>query len=154
VPLRFSERMTPHPAARRAASCIDRSWSVVLTLAYPMTVMSHPCLRADAREVTASLAPVQAPTDRQKAALENGKAAVLSAAAIAALLVQESRQSYYASGHPCARPEDVNKSGRSCGRTSGYSRPGGAAPLCYVSDVSAEMIARYRANAAPTAHAQ
>jgi hypothetical protein len=102
---------------------------------------------------TASLAPVPAPADKPKTAQENGKAA-RDAVAIAALIIQESRQSYYASGHPCACPDDVTRSGRRCGGNSAYSRPGGAAPLCYDSDVSAEMIARYRANAAPKALAQ
>jgi hypothetical protein len=38
VPLRFSARMTSQPAARSAISWIERSWSVVLTRAYPMMV--------------------------------------------------------------------------------------------------------------------
>ena len=33
VPDRFSVRITSHPAARRAVSCTERSWSVVLTRA-------------------------------------------------------------------------------------------------------------------------
>ena len=33
VPVTFSERITSQPAARRAASCSPRSWSVVLTRA-------------------------------------------------------------------------------------------------------------------------
>jgi hypothetical protein len=39
VPLRLSARMTSQPAALSAASWIERSWSVVLTRAYPITVM-------------------------------------------------------------------------------------------------------------------
>ena len=42
VPLRFSARITSQPAALSAASWIERSWSVVLTLAYPMTVTAAP----------------------------------------------------------------------------------------------------------------
>jgi hypothetical protein len=89
--------------------------------------------------------------DEPKIARETAKAGALWGAEIALLIVQESRQRYYACGHPCACPEDLMKNGRSCGRTSAYSRPGGAAPLCYINDVSTEMIARYRAKMAQTA---
>jgi hypothetical protein len=68
----------------------------------------------------------------------------MSAAAIAALIVQMSRQQYYATGHPCACPDDLTRNGRRCGNMSAYIRPGGAAPLCHVSDVSAAMIDQYR----------
>jgi hypothetical protein len=91
------------------------------------------------------------PADEPKTARQTAKAAALSAAEIALLIVQESRQGYYATGHPCACPEDVMKNGRSCGRNSAYNRPGGAAPLCYVNDVTSEIIARYRAKMAQTA---
>ena len=69
----------------------------------------------------------------------------LSAAEIAARIVRESRNAYYATGHPCACPDDLMRNGRRCGGNSAYSRPGGAEPLCYVTDVSSEMIARYGA---------
>ena len=36
------------------------------------------------------------------------------------------------------------RNGRACGGRSAYSRPGGAAPLCYPANVSAEMIEDYR----------
>jgi hypothetical protein len=68
-----------------------------------------------------------------------------SASEIAARIVRESRNAYYATGHPCACPDDLMRNGRRCGGNSAYSRPGGAEPLCYVADVSNEMIARYRA---------
>ena len=77
-------------------------------------------------------------------AKEQAAAAAMSAAAIAALIVQKSRQQYYATGHPCACPDDLTRNGRRCGNMSAYIRPGGAAPLCHVSDVSAAMIDQYR----------
>ena len=70
---------------------------------------------------------------------------VLTAAAIALILVQESRNAYYATGRPCACPEDFTRSGRRCGGNSAYSRPGGAEPLCYPGDVSAALIEKHRA---------
>jgi hypothetical protein len=64
---------------------------------------------------------------------------------IAEILVRESRQAYYATGHPCACPDDRARNGSRCGRRSAYSRLGGASPYCYVTDVPAPVIARYRA---------
>jgi hypothetical protein len=63
---------------------------------------------------------------------------------IAAKIVQESRRDYYATGHPCACPEDRARNGSRCGRRSAYTRPGGATPKCYVSDVTAAEIEAYR----------
>lgn len=75
------------------------------------------------------------------------KAAVaLSAAAIITLIIQMSRSSYHAAGRPCACPEDLNRGGRRCGATSAYSRPGGARPLCYPTDVSSEIIEKFRSS--------
>jgi hypothetical protein len=70
--------------------------------------------------------------------------AALAAAAIAAIIVQASRDQYHAGGRPCACPDDTMRNGRACGGRSAYSRPGGAAPLCYPSDVTAAMIDAYR----------
>jgi hypothetical protein len=64
---------------------------------------------------------------------------------IAKAIIQQSRQEYYATGHPCACPDDVMRNGRRCGNVSAYVRPGGAEPLCYVSDVTKGMIDTYRA---------
>jgi hypothetical protein len=71
--------------------------------------------------------------------------AIRTAAAIAAMLVQESRNAYYASGRPCACPDDLMRNGRRCGGNSAYSRPGGAALYCYVSDVPLAVIQRHQA---------
>jgi hypothetical protein len=45
----------------------------------------------------------------------------------------------------CPCPYNVARNGSSCGRRSAWSRPGGEAPLCFPSDISAEMVADYRA---------
>jgi hypothetical protein len=70
--------------------------------------------------------------------------AALTAAAIAAIIVQASRDQYHVGGRPCACPDDAMRNGRACGGRSAYSRPGGASPLCYPSDVTAVMISNYR----------
>ena len=50
----------------------------------------------------------------------------------------------YHSRRPCACPEDRARNGSRCGRRSAYTRPGGARPLCYVTDVTEGEIADYR----------
>lgn len=69
--------------------------------------------------------------------------AALSTAAIAKLLIAASIEAYPSS---CACPYQSDRGGRSCGRRSAYSRPGGFAPLCYIKDITPQMVASYRAN--------
>jgi hypothetical protein len=64
---------------------------------------------------------------------------------IADLIVRESRSAYYATGHPCACPEDLARNGSRCGARSAYSR--GGRPFCYVSDVPKPRIDEYKATA-------
>jgi hypothetical protein len=64
---------------------------------------------------------------------------------IAATIVMASRDAYYQTGHPCACPEDSARNGSRCGKRSAYSRPGGAEPYCYVTDVPKDKIEAYRA---------
>jgi hypothetical protein len=84
------------------------------------------------------------PPDKTKRTIEK----VLTAAAIAALIIEASRAAYHSSGRPCACPDDRMRNGRACGGRSAYSRPGGAAPLCYPQDITAVMIERYRSTVA------
>jgi Sel1 repeat len=72
------------------------------------------------------------------------KALTDSDAAIVAEIIKASRDEYYATGHPCACPDDITRNGRSCGNMSAYIRPGGAHPLCYPKDVTTVMISDYR----------
>jgi hypothetical protein len=54
------------------------------------------------------------------------------------------RQSIRAYSGNCPCPYNVDRAGRRCGGRSAYSRPGGAAPLCYASDVSDAAVRRAR----------
>lgn len=54
------------------------------------------------------------------------------------------RQSIAAYPGPCACPYNTDRAGRSCGRRSAYSRPGGYAPLCYPADVSQAEVEAWR----------
>lgn len=67
---------------------------------------------------------------------------VLSDAAIIQKIITASISRYRGS---CPCPFNVDRGGRSCGRRSAYSKPGGAAPICYEQDVSIEMIEQMRA---------
>jgi hypothetical protein len=102
-----------------------------------------PALAAPSSAATPTATPNQSnlPDAKRKAEV------VLTAAAIAAILIRASRDQYYRTGHPCACPDDLMRNGRACGGRSAYSRPGGAAPLCYPTDVTPAMIEAYRRTA-------
>lgn len=87
--------------------------------------------------------PEAPPTANQGS--RNDKKAILSAAAVVALIIAASRNAYYSTGHPCACPEDRMRNNRRCGGTSAYLRAGGASPLCYPKDITTTMIEEYRA---------
>jgi len=44
----------------------------------------------------------------------------------------------------CPCPYDVDRAGRSCGRRSAYSRPGGRSPRCYESDITDSDVKAFR----------
>lgn len=65
----------------------------------------------------------------------------LSDAEVRQRIVEESIRSYSGS---CPCPYNVDRAGRRCGARSAYSRPGGASPICYPSDVSNAQVQSYR----------
>jgi len=96
------------------------------------------------RPASNSSATSAAPDKPTQSEMKRGAEAALTAAAIAAIIIKASRDQYHATGRPCACPDDLMRNGRACGGRSAYSRPGGAAPLCYPTDVTAAMIDAYR----------
>lgn len=74
-------------------------------------------------------------------AAENAKAKKPSDAQIRKLLIEQSIQSYPGK---CPCPYSTMRNGHACGGRSAWSKPGGAAPLCYERDVTDEMIAQWR----------
>lgn len=46
----------------------------------------------------------------------------------------------------CPCPYNRDSAGRKCGKRSAWSKPGGASPICFASDVTKDMIERYKAN--------
>ena len=68
-------------------------------------------------------------------------AAAQSDAEIKKKIIQQSIAEYSGS---CPCPYNTDRAGRSCGRRSAYSKPGGEAPKCYPSDVSAAEVRAYR----------
>lgn len=57
------------------------------------------------------------------------------------IIINESIASY---SSVCACPYSIARNGSACGGRSAYSKPGGYSPICYPSDVTDEMIRRYR----------
>ena len=118
----------------------------------PVAVMTSPPMVMAQAPNSSSPTPSAKPDLSDKPARPDDKRKVetaLSAAAIAAIIVQASRDQYHATGRPCACPDDRARNGSACGGRSAYSRPGGAAPLCYPSDVTPTMIEQYRQKIAP-----
>lgn len=70
------------------------------------------------------------------------KAKRLSEAQVKKVLIEESIDAYQGS---CPCPYSRARNGSRCGKRSAYDREGGAAPLCFAGDVTAEMVAEYRA---------
>lgn len=75
------------------------------------------------------------------ALLGNGSALALSDNAVRQAIIHESLATYPGN---CPCPYNTDRAGRSCGRRSAYSRPGGYAPICYESQVTPQMITDYR----------
>ena len=64
-----------------------------------------------------------------------------SDAQIKQAIIKESIDSYPGN---CPCPYNTDRAGRRCGARSAYNRPGGYAPKCFASDVSAADVAAYR----------
>jgi hypothetical protein len=79
--------------------------------------------------------------ERAASAQRASSARRLSDSRIKSLLIQESIAEY---GGNCPCPYNSASNGSSCGRRSAYSRAGGAEPLCYPRDVTADMVQSYR----------
>ena len=92
--------------------------------------------------LSSTVVPAQQKT--QKSAPEVKKKAVteLSTNKVKEALIKRSH-AYYSGNCPC--PYNTTSRGRRCGKRSAYSRPGGASPLCYKSDVTDRMVSEYRA---------
>jgi hypothetical protein len=89
-------------------------------------------------EPTAAAAPPSAAETRAEKSQEKKR---LSDAQIKKLLIDESIAAYDGN---CPCPYSRARNGSRCGRRSAYSREGGAEPLCYPGDVTADMVQSYR----------
>ena len=86
-------------------------------------------------------APAPEATPKTKREVEQVPPSALPDAVIIGLLIKASLASYPGN---CPCPYNNDRAGRSCGRRSAHSRPGGASPLCYPNDVTPAMIEAYR----------
>lgn len=73
-------------------------------------------------------------------------AAALAASAMTDTQVKQAivKQSIASYSGNCPCPENRASNGSRCGKRSAYSRKGGEAPLCYVSDVTKAQVEAYR----------
>lgn len=120
----------------------------------PWALVDSPAVENPKSPSPAKTAPLPIPSPKSTeptshSSTKGNVEVALTAAAIAAILIQASRAQYHATGRPCACPDDMMRNGHACGGRSAYARPGGAAPLCYPPDVTTAMIEDYRKKAAP-----
>jgi hypothetical protein len=132
---------TPQPSTPPATpiALVAQSPAPTRPVVVPSATVGPPVTLA-----TAPQAPITMPAKSERAEKKHTTETVLTSAAVAALIIAASRSAYYATGHPCACPNDRMRNGRACGGRSAYSRPGGASPLCYPKDVTTAMIDEYR----------
>lgn len=79
--------------------------------------------------------------ERQPSTVGSKNPAELSDSQIKELIIRDSIGQY--SGN-CPCPYNHASNGSRCGGRSAYSRPGGASPICYVNQISDEMVEVYR----------
>lgn len=138
-PVSFVE--SPLETARQAPMAAPSPAAPIPSAATPKSAVSPP---QSATVSTPPPAAVNVPAKKPDVSVKRRTEEVLTVAAIAAIIIEASRAQYHDGGRPCACPDDRMRNGRSCGKVSAYSRPGGAAPLCYSHDVTAEMVDAYR----------
>lgn len=66
-----------------------------------------------------------------------GNASAQTDAQVKQRIIRDSIANYSGS---CPCPYNSDRAGRRCGARSAYSRPGGAAPICFAGDVTPAMI--------------
>lgn len=66
---------------------------------------------------------------------------VSSDASVKQQMINESIRKYKGN---CPCPYSKMKNGRTCGRNSAYSKPGGKSPLCYATDITSKMVESYK----------
>jgi SH3 domain-containing protein len=116
------------PRGSELASICDAFWCSVTTTAGQTGYVARSLLR-------------NTPPAARALANPQPSATGMTDAEIRRTLIRESISSY--SGN-CPCPYNTDRAGRSCGRRSAHSRPGGEAPLCYESDISDAMVRRFR----------
>lgn len=76
------------------------------------------------------------------AGLAFSAASAQSEARVKRQIIEESIAAY---GRQCPCPYSIARDASSCGGRSAYSRTGGAAPVCFPSDISHDQVEAWRA---------
>jgi hypothetical protein len=84
-----------------------------------------------------------AQTKTPKADPSPAERAAMSDAQVVAAIIGRSR-ALHQIHEPCACPDDRDRDGRICGRSSAYNRPGKRATFCFPRDVTPQMIKDFR----------
>jgi hypothetical protein len=66
---------------------------------------------------------------------------ISSEASVKQQMINESIRKYKGN---CPCPYSKMKNGRTCGKSSAYSKPGGKSPLCYATDITSTMVKNYK----------
>jgi hypothetical protein len=141
---RQSPPVTNAPVAAVSLPVAAMPVAVPTHAARPTAVPTSSSTNGPPPAIKVSLPENAAPDVPGNPAPPDAKRKVEGALTAAAIIVPASRAQYHAGGRPCACPDDTMRNGRACGSRSAYSRPGGAAPLCYPTDVTPAMIESYR----------
>ena len=86
--------------------------------------------------------PTQQRVEKAAPKIKKKVVATLSNSRIKEALIKQSI-AYYSGNCPC--PYNRASNGSRCGKRSAYSRPRGASPLCYTSDITEQMVSAYKA---------
>jgi len=135
--------------------CVSTPSSVAASAPAAPRVRALPAIRPSAGPAQADVEPSANPLTRTLASRVEPRPQELSPAEPANLrspptvmsddtirrTIIEQSIARYAGSCPC--PYNVDRGGRRCGGRSAYSRPGGASPICYPSDVPVSAIATY-----------
>lgn len=82
---------------------------------------------------SSQIPPAQAEQENEESTLSDDE--------IREIMIRNSISRYSGS---CACPYNSTRNGSRCGKRSAYSKPGGASPLCYKSDISDKAVEKYR----------
>lgn len=143
-----ARRVAPAGASRVACTRVDGVSSPPVRIAFLLVVACvvgsswpHAFAGEPDAGVQAPAASKKVVAPRQTKSPQSKRKPKPNDAGIRRQMIRDSIAAYSGS---CPCPYNTARNGARCGGWSAYSRPGGAAPLCYPTDISDEMVEEYR----------